>query len=100
MKFFIKEARKQRGLTQSELAKMLKIKESTLSGYESGDHDPKSWMLVEIAQICGVSVDYLLGREKRELSDKAMEIAYAYDRTMSDYGKAIINCVMDQENKN
>ena len=35
-----------------------------MSGYETGKHDPKSDMLAKIAQICGVTVDYLLGREK------------------------------------
>ena len=42
---------------------MLGIAPSTLSGYESGTHDPKSDILSRIADICNVSTDFLLGRE-------------------------------------
>jgi len=63
MYFRIKEARKTAKLTQCELAEKLGIKVSTLSGYEIGAHDPKSNTLAQIAQICGVTVDYLLGVE-------------------------------------
>ena len=99
MKFLIKEARERKGYTQIELAKMLNIAGSTLAGYESGDHDPKSITLSKIAQICDVSVDYLLGREEPEFSKKALELAYAYDNCISEYGKAIIDCVLEQERR-
>lgn len=36
----IKRAREQRGLTQKELAQKLRIKESQLHAYESGNHKP------------------------------------------------------------
>lgn len=97
MKFFIKEARERKGYTQVELAKLLNIAGSTLAGYESGDHDPKSVTLTKIAQICGVSVDFLLGREEPGLSEEALQLAYAYDNYLSAYGKAVIDCVMKQE---
>ena len=63
MEFKIKEARERAGIEQQELAKQLDISASTLSGYENGKHDPKSENLSKIADICGVSVDFLLGRE-------------------------------------
>lgn len=99
--FRIREAREQCGLTQAALADKLGLNGVTLSGYETGKHDPKSDTLVRIAQICGVSVDFLLGREdknSRPLSDHALTIARAYE-TMSNYGRAIIDCVVEQENK-
>ena len=99
MKFLIKEARERKGYTQVELAKLLNIAGSTLAGYESGDHDPKSITLSKIAQLCDVSVDYLLGREESEYSKKALELAYAYDNCISEYGKAIIDCVLEQERR-
>lgn len=63
MEFRIKEAREKANIEQRVLAQKLGISPSTLSGYESGKHDPKSENLSQIADICGVSVDYLLGRE-------------------------------------
>lgn len=76
MQFRIKEARKAANLTQRQLAELLGIKVSTLSGYEIGSHDPKSNTLADIARICSTTVDYLLGLDNEiqpadvgELSD-------------------------------
>ena len=63
MKFRIKEARELRGMSQKDLAKRLNISAATLSGYETGAHDPKSDMLSLIADICHVTTDYLLDRQ-------------------------------------
>ena len=66
MNFKIKEARQLAGITQKELAKTIGVSAGTLSDYENGNHDPKSDSLVRIADACGVTVDYLLGREKEK----------------------------------
>ena len=58
----IKELRKQHGLSQIELGKVLNIAQNTLSAYERGSRDPDTDTLASIAQYFGVSVDYLLGR--------------------------------------
>ena len=69
MKFRIKEARISANLTQEQLAKKLGISNTTLSGYEVGAHDPKSNLLVSIAQICNTSVDYLLGLDPENVQN-------------------------------
>lgn len=61
MEFKIREAREAANLSQRELAKLLGIAPSTLHGYETGKHDPKSDLLVQIARFCRTSVDFLLG---------------------------------------
>lgn len=66
MRFRIKEARTIAGISQKELAEKMGIHAATLSGYETGAHDPKSDGLTKIADICGVSVDFLLGRENEK----------------------------------
>lgn len=66
MNFRIKEARISAGLSQKELADRMGVHAATLSGYESGAHDPKSDGLMKIADICKVSVDFLLDREKEK----------------------------------
>ena len=50
-------------LTQLELANMLNIERSTLSSYETGRRYPTLVILIRVADIFNVSVDYLLGRE-------------------------------------
>lgn len=62
----IKEARKLAGITQKELAKQIGVSAGTLSDYESGNHEPKSDVLCAIADICGVTIDFLVGREKEK----------------------------------
>ena len=66
MKFQIKEAREYAGLSQKDLAERIGVAPNTFHGYESGKHDPKSELLVDIARVCGVSVDFLLGITKEK----------------------------------
>lgn len=57
----IREVREQLGISQKDFAKSLGIKPTTYNGYETGMHDPKSDILVHIAKMYNVSIDYLLG---------------------------------------
>ena len=66
MKFQIKEAREYAGFSQKELAEKIGVAPNTFHGYESGKHDPKSEILIDIAQACNVSVDFLLGLSKEK----------------------------------
>lgn len=70
MKFRIKEARLAANLTQKELAEKLGITDATLSGYETGAHDPKSNRLAEIAKICNTTVDFLLGVDRKDFAEE------------------------------
>lgn len=58
----IKELREAKNLTQRELAKILKVANSTLSQYESNIRIPSDDVKVQIADFFNVSIDYLLGR--------------------------------------
>lgn len=59
----IKEARKKAGMTQKELANILRKSERMIQKYESGDVNPSIDVLKEIASILKVSVNKLLGVE-------------------------------------
>ena len=76
MIFRIREAREAAGMTQAELAALLGINNVTLSGYETGKHDPKSATLVQIAKICNTTTDFLLGREIKATQDQPEDILY------------------------
>lgn len=56
------ELRQDRGLTQSELGKVISVTSGTISNYEHGFHLPDLEKLVLLADYFGVSTDYLLGR--------------------------------------
>lgn len=59
----LKELRTKHHLKQSELADVLNVTQSTLSGWETGRYDIGNSDLHKIADYFDVSLDYLLGRE-------------------------------------
>lgn len=87
----IKEAREKNGIKQQQLADMLGISFATLSGYECGKHDPKSDTLVRIAQICGVTVDWLLGYMVQEEKDN--KLLDGFHKLNNDGQDAVIDIV-------
>lgn len=58
----LKLLRKERRLTQNELAEYLHTKNTTISNYENEVSSPDMDMLKEIASFFNVSTDYLLGK--------------------------------------
>ncbi len=59
----LKECRIEKQLNQKEVAKKLNITQQTYSDYETGRTNPDIDSLIKIANILGVTADYLLGRE-------------------------------------
>ncbi|HJA48087.1 MAG TPA: helix-turn-helix domain-containing protein [Candidatus Agathobaculum intestinipullorum] len=57
----IKKLRSEAGLLQADLAKKLKIRQNTVSNWETGRHEPDQDALREMSKIFGVSIDYILG---------------------------------------
>lgn len=57
----IKKLRKKRKITQVELAKVIKVKQETISAYESNKAQPSADALIKIAKYLNTSTDYLLG---------------------------------------
>ena len=62
----LKELRKQKGWTQKELAGKVEIRFSQLNKFESGLHTPPPEKLIELAEILGTTVDYLLTGDRSE----------------------------------
>ena len=52
-------------LSQEQVAEALGIKRARLSHYEHGRREPDIEMLIKIADLHKVSLDYLLGREQK-----------------------------------
>lgn len=55
------DLRKDAGLTQDQLASLLKINKHSISSYERDKSEPPDVLKIGIARHFGVSVDYLLG---------------------------------------
>lgn len=63
----IRSLRKQRGLSQVELGRILGVSQRAISGYESQQISPSPEVLKQLATIFNVSVDYLLSDESASL---------------------------------
>lgn len=55
--------RKQKGITQAELASMLNVHQSTISMVENGDRNPSAALLCKLADTLSVTLDELIGKE-------------------------------------
>lgn len=58
----LKALRQSMNLPQEQLARLLNVDRSTISSYESSMRQPSLDTLSRIADVFGVSTDYLLGR--------------------------------------
>lgn len=61
MKLRIRDLRKDRDLTQTDLAKILGCTQQTYSRYESGEITIDIYNLIKLAKFYNTSCDYLLG---------------------------------------
>lgn len=68
----LKTVRKNKGLTQSDVAKYIGISQNNYSYWENGKVKIDNATLLKLADFFGVSVDYLLGRETSE-EDKRIQ---------------------------
>jgi len=59
----IKKARIALDITQEDLAKKIGVARATIASWEVGRRDPDTDTLYKISNICGVSIDWLLGKE-------------------------------------
>lgn len=86
----LKELRKEKKLSQKEIAKEMSISEKTLSRWENGESQIKPEKAQQLADFFGVSVGYLLGYiDDSEIYDdevviepeKGMILAYSLERS-------------------
>ena len=59
----LKELRKEKGLTQKQVAEILKVDSSTVRKWELSLREPNLSSLIKLADFFEVSTDYLLGRK-------------------------------------
>lgn len=97
----IKEARKNRGITQTELGELIGVAKTTIAGYEK-NREPTAAQLGLIADVLDVGVSFLLQDEiKRHHEYTAtpyeMENIIKKYRTLDGYGKDAVHAILDVE---
>ena len=66
----IKQLRKQKGLTQKEMAEAVGVGVSTIAMWESGKRTPSFKLLNDLSDLFDKSIDYILGTSDNDRSPK------------------------------
>ena len=82
----IKECRELMHLSRTQLAEKTGLTVSAISKFESGERAPNLESLNKLADVLGVSVDYIIGREE-ELSDKDVKAMFRGMQKMDEKNK-------------
>lgn len=71
----IRDLRKLKKMSQSELAKVVGVSQTTVTAWETGKAEPSSSAISNLADYFNVTTDYLLGRpEKKDDDTKTADI--------------------------
>ena len=84
------ELRKQKGLSQEELANRLNVSRQTVSKWEVGDSTPDMEKLVAISDLFGISLDELVLDKAPEPAPAPAEQAPAKSELYSDIKKHVL----------
>ena len=74
----LRDLRREKGVSQDELSKILGVSKSTLGLWETGDTLPDARSLHDLAVYYGVSADYLLGLTDVQTSDVNVKTICGY----------------------
>lgn len=101
----LKNLRESKGWTQEELGKKLHLGKSSISMYEKGDRVPSHDILLNIADIFDVSVDYLLGKTEvknynNPYDTKLEEVLFSKAKDLTESEKQTILNVINAIKKN
>ena len=80
---FLKKLRKEKGITQEQLAEILNVSGRTVSRWETGNNMPDISILVDIADYYDISIPEIISGERKSemMNEEERKIA----KTMSDY---------------
>jgi transcriptional regulator with XRE-family HTH domain len=95
----LKQARKQRGLTQGQLAKRIGADIQRISKYERNILVPTTEIMVKLSEALDVSLDYLLKNGKNRVSGKIRDTqlldCFAQVDTLPDKDRDILKALLE-----
>ena len=97
-----RDLRKQKRMSQTELAKSAGVSQTTVTAWETGKAEPSSSAVSKLADIFNVTTDYLLGRPDKqetkkddvELSDDDVIMTWR-GKPLSDEDRELIRRIMN-----
>jgi transcriptional regulator with XRE-family HTH domain len=96
----IKRLRQERSWSQAQLGKRLGVHQKQISGYERGIHFPQTDLLIRVAELFDVSLDFLAfdGREDTDrvrLADRELLERFEQIDQLSEADRATVKAVLD-----
>lgn len=92
----IAEHRREKGMTQEQLARALGVSAPAVSKWETGGSYPDIMMLCPLARVLGTDVDALLGYEEILPQEKAVEYMNMLIETARKDGAAAAECKLEE----
>lgn len=92
----IRKYRKEKKLTQKELARILKVAPTAVSAWELGRNKPLMDNVERMVDIFGVKKSELLGDTLKELTSSPSEIQKLYDKLHSPRQEKVLNFTREQ----
>lgn len=94
----LREARKNKGYTQEQIAHLLGIAKSTYTGYEKGVREPDLFKIKRLVEVLGVDSSWLLGVDDSPSSITAAEYqAIKKYRALDERGKMAVDSTLARE---
>ena len=85
----VRNLRKQKRISQTELAKILHDSQQTITAWETGKAEPSSSAVSNLADYFNVTTDYLLGRPEKQTESRQQTISEAIETAMANDGKEL-----------
>lgn len=92
----LKTVRRSRDITQEKLAELVNISQKSIAAYERGIRDPGSDMVAKLADVLGVTTDYLLGIESDHSNSNGIRVP-VFDSIRAGIPTEAIDDVIDWE---
>jgi len=95
----LKQARKNKGYTQKELAELIKAKHNSISNWEKDQNKPDPDTIEIICGVLGIKPNYLFDKVNEELYTVGEENLIKKYRRLDSHGQEIIDRILDLEFK-
>jgi len=91
----LKILRKNKGITQKDLADILGVRKASVSLYETDKYDPADAIKIKIAKYFNISMDYLTGVIDDEISYYKKDVFLKLPDNISSEEKRLIDDIVD-----
>lgn len=95
----LQELRKQKGLSQQQLADALKVSQAAINNWERGKREPSIAMIETVADYFSCSGSYLMGWEEEEVQNTGLDETEFSEEELNEI-QNYIQFIKSKRNKN